>query len=127
MKIHQRAIAATLNGSECTSSPFYLPNQNCTLVIHVEDSSGAITQLEIPCGEVPRQIPGSNLYYACWSCMLSIVYVVMRWKAAQAIKFAQAREERQQKQLNGIEGDGSDIADDDDDDDERSDSGGEDI
>jgi hypothetical protein len=74
-----------------------------------------MSTLEIPCGEIARQIPGSNLYFACWSCVLSIVYVAMRWKRAQAIKFAQAREERKQKELEGI---GDEIDGDDDDDDD---------
>lgn len=50
--------------------------------------------------------------------MLSMVYVVLRWKAAQAMKFAQAREEQQQKQLEGVDRGDSDIDRDNDDDDD---------
>jgi hypothetical protein len=82
--------------------------------------------MSIPCSEKERQVPGSNLYFACWSCMLSMVYVVLRWKAAQAIKFAQAREDRQQTQLGGIDGVDSDVdVNDDDDDDDDDDNYGE--
>ena len=87
-----------------------------TIVVDLKDSSGAITTVSIPCSEKKRQVPGSNLYFACWFCMLSMVYVVLRWKAAQAIKFAQAREERQKKPLDGMDGGDSDIDGDNDDD-----------
>jgi uncharacterized membrane protein len=41
-------------------------------------------------------IPGSNLYIAVWTCLLSSLNLVARWKAQQALQFAQAQQQRQQ-------------------------------
>lgn len=53
-------------------------------------------------------MPGSNLYFACWACMLSSVAIALRWKAAKALKFAQSKAEREQQQQaldqGGVEG-----------------------
>ena len=68
-----------------------------------------------------RYVPGSNLYFACWACMLSSVAVALKWKAAKALKFAQSQAERQQQQQErdnhqgGEYGGGSGGVDDDDD------------
>ncbi len=61
------------------------------------------------------QIPGSNLYFACWCCFLSAFNLPFRWKAAQAMNFARAREEQEQREIEGREDD-SDFDDDDDND-----------
>jgi len=40
--------------------------------------------------EAGRQIPGSNLYFASWFCLLASINIPLRWKTAQALQFAQA-------------------------------------
>jgi len=39
-------------------------------------------------------VPGSNLYFFMWSCLLSSLNILVRWKAAQALQFAHATEDR---------------------------------
>jgi hypothetical protein len=67
------------------------------------------------CQDVPEQIPGSNLYFACWLCMLSSMGIAFKWKAAQALKFAEAERQQQKEQV------GQEIDDDDDDDNDDAD------
>jgi len=44
------------------------------------------------CSEiVDNQIPGSNLYLAAWICFFASFNITLRWKAAQALQFAQAQ------------------------------------
>ena len=95
----QGGIAATTDGNVCYDAD---TDENCTIVVWVEDTSGAVTRLEVDCLDLPRQIPGSNLYFACWICMLSALNVGFRWKAAQAMKFAQAKEEQEQRQIEDV-------------------------
>ena len=59
-------------------------------------------------------MPGSNMYYACWACMLSSIAIGFKWKAAQALKFAESQAERQQKQQNDADVERYDDGDDDD-------------
>jgi hypothetical protein len=49
-------------------------------------------------------IPGSNLYFFSWAALLSSLNIVFRWKAAQAMQFAQTKKDR--KQGDGPESDG---------------------
>jgi hypothetical protein len=83
-------IAGTMTGNQCIRHPGNIVpiDINCTVVVD---------ETVLSCRDVPEQIPGSNLYFACWLCMLSIVAVAFKWKAAQALRFAQAEAERQQK------------------------------
>ena len=49
----------------------------------------------IPCEEArTTQKPGSNLYVFSWICLASTVNLVFEWKAEQAIRFANAQEEK---------------------------------
>ena len=70
---------------------------NCTVILFTEDSNGVVRKNEVECGMLPRQVPGSNLYYASWACMLSSIAIALQWKAAQALSFAEAQTERQQQ------------------------------
>ena len=87
----------------------------------------------ISCQDViEEQIPGSNLYLAVWICFFASFNITLRWKAAQAIQFAQAQnmkaakqqmreEEEGEAETNGVGGNdnaGGGEDDDDDDDDE---------
>lgn len=63
-------------------------------------------------------IPGSNLYVFVWICLLSSVNLVSRWKAQQALQFAQAQQEKafqqaiqQDKEKAAVDGDSDDLDD----------------
>ena len=73
---------------------------------------------EIPCSDLPRQVPGSNLYWSVWVCFLASLNVSFRWKAAQAMQFAQAQEEEERKRVEGTDGQALENQEDDDDDDD---------
>jgi hypothetical protein len=108
-------IAATLSGSKCgrdelrgESQGRFFEDPSCTIVIvrkvlnatllAFNGTQSYIDQQEtMPCSDLPRQIPGSNLYFATWGSFLASINVTFRWKAAQAIQFAQARQRRQQQ------------------------------
>ena len=96
-----------MEGNQCNRDDrFTFQTENCTLVLYQQDEAGTIVRYELECGDVPRQIPGSNVFFASWACMLSVVHVAFRWKAAQAIKFAQAKQEREQRSMSGAGGGG---------------------
>ena len=112
-----------MEGNRCARDErFTMQNENCTIVLFQRETDGTTVRYELECGDIPRQIPGSNVFFASWTCMLSVVYVAFRWKAAQAIKFAQAKEEREQRRINGVgaddDNDGGDYDEDYDDDDD---------
>lgn len=53
----------------------------------------------VSCTDVlDRQIPGSNLYLASWICFFASFNITLRWKAAQAIQFAQAQHRKADEQ-----------------------------
>eukprot|EP00536_Pseudo-nitzschia_multiseries_P015009 jgi/Psemu1/246524/estExt_Genewise1.C_8040005 len=96
-------IAAKMEGDECKSelsTGISDSESNCTVILFLEDSEGAISKHVAYCTELPEDVPGSNLYYACWSCMLSSIAIAFKWKASQALRFAQAQAERQQQNGN---------------------------
>ncbi|KAG7349347.1 hypothetical protein IV203_011944 [Nitzschia inconspicua] len=97
-------LAATMSGNQCVRHPGNIVpfELNCTI---------AVNGLVVPCSEIPELIPGSNLFVACWCCMLSSVAVAFKWKAAQALKFAQAEAERQQQKEQEEQQFGSDYGD----------------
>jgi hypothetical protein len=102
-------IAATVTGSQCGASRReFVTAPNCTIVVFYTEGDGQVVQETIPCETLPRQVPGSNLYFAIWACFLSSLNITFRWKAAQALQLAQAKTEIQKQ--NGIENenDGSD-------------------
>jgi len=93
-------IAAKMEGDECKSELSTGINDsesNCEVILFMENSEGDISEHVVYCAELPEDVPGSNLYYACWSCMLSSIAIAFKWKASQALKFAQAQAERQQQ------------------------------
>lgn len=125
---HDEGIAATVTGSQCSrdSVDLRLP-ENCTVVIYEEvDGSDELVRIEQDCGDIPRQVPGSNLYMAVWICFFAAVNISLRWKAQQALQFAQAQQERRERQLHitgNVSADGVIL---DDDDEDQSDDGGDD-
>lgn len=88
-------IAATTSGFDCMprlqlqwgGTDVDARILNCTII------QNGITK---PC-RFSRYMPGSNLYFASWACMLSLIAVALKWKAAKALKFAESQAERQQK------------------------------
>lgn len=87
-----------MEGDECKRDLSLADTEeNCKIVLFIEDPEGVIQNYEVTCNRLSGEIPGSNLYYSCWSCMLSSIAVAFRWKASQALRFAQAHAERQQQ------------------------------
>jgi hypothetical protein len=61
-----------------------------------------LTRGEMSCLEAEsRNRPGSNLYLAVWACMGASINITLRWKAQQAMQFAQAVQNRQLGNENG--------------------------
>ena len=102
-------MAATTSGFDCITG---LANDisdivsihNCTII------QNGIAQ---PC-RFGRYMPGSNLYFASWACMLSSVTIALKWKAATALNFAQSKAGRvhQQQAVNEVGGEGHEDTDD---------------
>lgn len=103
-------IAATIGGSGCSGrgaqvglGPTLSQSPSCN-VTYI-DPEGMIQQ--VSCGTVLDQnIPGSNLYFASWAGFGASLNICFRWKAQQAIKFAQARNDS--KSPKSPSGDGED-------------------
>lgn len=62
---------------------------------------------------INQLIPGSNLYFFTWSCLLASLNIMLRWKAAQALQFAHSQQDQTGKEQ---EKNGDDDADEQDDD-----------
>ncbi len=58
-----------------------------------------INQIQFGCNDLPRQVPGSNLYFATWTCFFASLNISFRWKAQQALQFAQAQAEKRQRHM----------------------------
>lgn len=111
-----QGIAATLTGTQCSRET--MRTTNCTIIVYEENEYGIMEREEIPCSDLPRQVPGSNLYWSVWVCFLASLNVSFRWKAAQAMQFAQAQEEEERKRVEGTDGQALENQEDDDDDDD---------
>lgn len=87
-----------MEGDECKSDLSIADAAgNCKVVVFIKDSEGILRNYEVQCNQLSEEIPGSNLYYSCWSCMLSSIAVAFKWKVSQALTFAQAQAERRQQ------------------------------
>lgn len=87
-------IAAKMEGDECKSDLYDSVHEgDCSVKIFIQDSKGVVKNYQLECEELPEEVPGSNLYYSCWACMLSSIAIAFKWKASQALKFAQAQAE----------------------------------
>ena len=49
------------------------------------------------CDVEDARVPGSNLFLSSWAAFLSSLSITVRWKAAQALRFAQAQETQRRK------------------------------
>ena len=45
-------------------------------------------------GTSKYEVPGSNLYLSTWISLLSSCAIAFNWKAAKALKFAKAKQEK---------------------------------
>eukprot|EP00980_Cylindrotheca_fusiformis_P030321 scaffold24653_cov157-Cylindrotheca_fusiformis.AAC.5 len=64
-----------------------------------EQTSPPLTDDEVPSRRSWRRgIPGSNMYFAAWICFFASLNVTFRWKAAQALQFAQTQREEEKEQ-----------------------------
>jgi hypothetical protein len=119
-----QGIAATLSGTQCGRDVRdFFEDPNCAIIIVNASSTGddddvvnggigADTGIEIvdslECAALPRQVPGSNMYFAVWTAFAASINISFRWKAAQALQFAQAQEQKaKQAQLGGDGGTGT--------------------
>lgn len=92
-------IASTMGGTGCNPDFDVYSQDNCTLVVEntFEDEDGTtttVTQSESCEAILKEDIPGSNLYFFSWFALLASVNITLRWKAAQALQFAQAAQGR---------------------------------
>ena len=120
-------IAATTSGYNCAIPEFinsnYMMSNNLDLlsndlknVINCTIIKNGVAE---PC-PLQRLLPGSNLYFACWCCMLSALGIALKWKTAKALNFAQAQQQQQEDaEAADIEREGPGDGYDDDDDDEK--------
>ena len=100
-----QGIAATTSGTQCARNLDELDDAllaiNCTINYWAMDVDGNPVLKVTPCTDLPRQVPGSNLYFAVWACFAASFNITLRWKAAQALNLAQAQEEKERRRLEG--------------------------
>ncbi len=117
-----QGIAATVTGSKCSRDDLSLFVENCTIVLfqRVEHEVGDVSYVEktLGCSDLPRQVPGSNLYFASWICFFASLNITFRWKAQQALQFAQAKQGNHEDHLHASPNTDDASQDDDEDDDE---------
>eukprot|EP00536_Pseudo-nitzschia_multiseries_P001039 jgi/Psemu1/180104/e_gw1.13.67.1 len=111
-------IASTISGFDCL--PFFQYETGITEIVKIHNCTITQNGVVAPC-RFARYMPGSNLYCACWACMLSSIAIAFKWKAAKALKFAESQAERQQKERDNVGVDEFEGVDDDDDDDDDND------
>jgi hypothetical protein len=65
---------------------------NCTLVYtYTSPGTNETIVNTASCGSLyENDVPGSNLYLTGWGALFGSINLTLRWKAAQALKFAQA-------------------------------------
>jgi len=92
-------IASTIDGTKCGEQTvgFDFQSGNCTIIF--QDLEGVVSTFN--CSEtVNREIPGSNLYLATWTCLAASLNITLRWKAQQALQFAQAQNRKAMTEAN---------------------------
>lgn len=87
---------------------------NCTLELTSFNAEGLFQVVRTPCGNaIDHSAPGSNLYLFTWLALASSVNIGLRWKAQQALQFAQARNKAAMDQAHLEDNDDDDDNDDD--------------
>jgi len=101
-------LGSTIVGVGCNleaiytgSSPGRKPKiDNCTIAVQVynvtdaTNSTNRTSDVKSCLDFLDYEIPGSNLYVFTWLSLASAFHVCFRWKAQQALMFAQARGQR---------------------------------
>jgi len=90
----ENGIAATMAGSGCHPDFDIYAIDNCTVVVTDEVDGQNVTESRGCDVLFAQDVPGSNLYFFTWFCLLASVNITLRWKAAQALQFAQAAQVR---------------------------------
>jgi hypothetical protein len=113
-------IGATVTGTMCTRESREIFNQpDCYVVLDAMQNFEYAQAVK--CSDFPRQVPGSNMYFAAWTCFAASLNITFRWKAAQALQFAQAQHEKEMQLAKKGEGGGFEKGDDDSDGDDKDD------
>lgn len=93
-------VGATINGNVCPSAYLLQAEQ---LLQTVENCSIAllgtnVSEYVAPCNAFLNiEVSGSNLYVFTWLALGATLNLLFRWKAQQALQFAQAQKERRQE------------------------------
>jgi hypothetical protein len=90
----ENGVAATMAGSGCHPNFDIYSVDNCTVVVQTQVNGANVTYNESCDVLYAQDIPGSNLYFFSWFCLLASANITLRWKAAQALQFAQAAQVR---------------------------------
>jgi hypothetical protein len=117
-----KGIAATIMGTGCLGGNWLDAHQgaidSCSIIFR--NDGGGVEEIDCTVATDLQYevlyVPGSNLYLAAWVCLGSSVNIAFRWKAAQALQFAQAQNQKAMTttRLDGGEAD-DDLEDNDDD------------
>jgi hypothetical protein len=88
-------VGSTIVGNQCYMTVDTEDIQNCTVLAFDTASNETI---RMSCQALARSltsevrvVPGSNLYVFSWLALTSSIHIAFRWKAQQAIQFAQAQ------------------------------------
>lgn len=92
---HQ-GLAPTVAGSGCKPDIDQGDFENCTVLVSRFNKTANETYYEsLTCQSLyANEVPGSNLYVFVWAGLFCSINLTLRWKAAQAVKFAQAAQSR---------------------------------
>lgn len=112
-------VGSTIVGSRCSFPEVEDMLSNCSVSYF---DSLANESVQMPCQtwltsweqEVP-QTPGSNLYVFTWLALASSIHIAFRWKAQQALQFAQAQNVKAAKRAEEQSAEPKAVEDDDDD------------
>lgn len=102
-------VGSTIVGTSCgaggvgeNSDPGVLtPDSNCTILIIFNNQTTEYSCMDV----LESEVPGSNLYVFTWVALLSAFNVCFRWKAQQALQFAQTQRARVVEEVNPLPGD----------------------
>jgi hypothetical protein len=116
-------VAATIMGAGCRGANFFDSNNvdletSCTLTfLSTNDGEQRVFECSdvVDPSSLTQYIPGSNLYLAAWICLISSLNITFRWKAAQALQFAQAQNQRAMDTTRINDAEAGDLQDSDDD------------
>jgi hypothetical protein len=117
-------VAATIMGVGCHGANWLESQQGLIDTCTIEFITASGDEQIYPCATFADlryseiYVPGSNLYLATWICLGASLSITFRWKAAQALQFAQAQNQKAMSttRLDGDDAEADDDLDDNDDD-----------